>query len=595
MKALDQQLSLSHQVQLERGRLLFRSVGLFLIFSLCTTIAIGDQPLEKLIKKITPSVCTIKHANITGSGFVVSDSAVITNYHVIADARAVDVIFHDGTEVPAQGTLYLDNMRDIAILKVEKIPANAVPMSLRLVAPQQGETVIAIGHPEGANYSVTKGIVSAVRSADELKNGKQTLRQLKAGRHSFFFDKMHSHAEQFSVDEFAGTWIQTDAAISSGNSGGPLVSMSGEVVGMNTVGHAAAQNLNYAISSLDINAALRTAKGASVKKFEPQVVSHIGPGKPGLDGKSIDGQIKTLEAHKKELENSLVALEKQVEEFKTAKDNKLKSHPEYQAYLEVKATLNAKQKQCRALQEEISAIKAQQQHDANFALIEIARLQAKKNATIDIYEQDRLGMQERILQEQIETFRRQRQAQCDQKRNALRNIEAEIQTVSVKAQPYLDFKDRLDTAEKAMVDAVTGRKKEIRKYENKLKVLSKQIARINDVRENPLLLEQHASKRFDLAKELIRKRGLRNTKGLLERVVKDFPGTDAARLAEKLLGFDEFRTWHSENKNYNIIGKYVSDTDVHVKLLKESGETIEVQMSKLSEEDRELLNIISER
>ena len=110
-----------------------------------------------------------------------------------------------------------------------------------------------------------------------------------------------------------------------------------------------------------------------------------------------------------------------------------------------------------------------------------------------------------------------------------------------------------------------------------------------------MLLEQHASKRFDLAKELIRKRGLRNTKGLLERVVKDFPGTDAARLAEKLLGFDEFRTWHSENKNYNIIGKYVSDTDVHVKLLKESGETIEVQMSKLSEEDRELLNIISER
>ena len=77
---------------------------------------------------------------------------------------------------------------------------------------------------------------------------------------------------QFELeDAFDGTWIQTDAAISPGNSGGPLLGMNGEVVGMCTMVHTVAQNLNYAISSSDIAAALKVSKNSSVKKFDPGI------------------------------------------------------------------------------------------------------------------------------------------------------------------------------------------------------------------------------------------------------------------------------------------------------------------------------------
>lgn len=137
-----------------------------------------------------------------GSGFIVSeDGIVVTNNHVVENATKITVKLDDGTELPATlvGT---DAKNDIAVLKIEakeKLPTVAWGDSdaLRL-----GDPVLAIGDPFGIGTTVTSGIVSA-RGRD-LHNGP--------------------------YDDF----IQVDAAINHGNSGGPLVDMSGKVVGINT-------------------------------------------------------------------------------------------------------------------------------------------------------------------------------------------------------------------------------------------------------------------------------------------------------------------------------------------------------------------------
>ena len=210
-------------------RFTLRWVLLLLVcFALRANLSRADESIEKIIEQVTPSVCTVKTNGGIGSGFVIFDNAVVTNHHVVSDAKSAEIIFHDGTKVSSNKTLFLDRVRDIAILEVKGIPATAIAVAFFGEVPKQGATVIAIGHPQGANYSVTKGIVSAVRSAEDLMR-------------------------QFPGEQFAGTWIQTDAAINPGNSGGPLVGLNGQVVGMNSGGHVGTQNLNYAISSMDIH------------------------------------------------------------------------------------------------------------------------------------------------------------------------------------------------------------------------------------------------------------------------------------------------------------------------------------------------------
>ncbi|MGV8996741.1 MAG: Do family serine endopeptidase [Parvibaculaceae bacterium] len=144
----------------------------------------------------------MEKAQSLGSGFVIDASGIIvTNNHVIDKAEKIDVSFTDGTVLPAK-LLGRDVKTDIAVLKVEsKKPLAHVALGdsdhIRV-----GDWVMAIGNPFGLGGSVTVGIVSALN------------RDIHAG----------------SYDDF----IQTDAAINRGNSGGPLFDLKGEVVGMNT-------------------------------------------------------------------------------------------------------------------------------------------------------------------------------------------------------------------------------------------------------------------------------------------------------------------------------------------------------------------------
>src|SRR5246500_3469999 len=144
-----------------------------------------------------------RKTNSLGSGFIVDTSGiVVTNNHVIADADEINVIMNDGTKIKAE-LVGVDKKTDLAVLKLKPVkPLVAVKFGdsdkLRL-----GEWVIAIGNPFSLGGSVTAGIVSA-------RN-----RDINSGPYD--------------------SYIQTDAAINRGNSGGPLFNLDGEVIGVNTL------------------------------------------------------------------------------------------------------------------------------------------------------------------------------------------------------------------------------------------------------------------------------------------------------------------------------------------------------------------------
>jgi len=149
-----------------------------------------------------------------GSGVIVrSDGYVLTNNHVVADAQGILVGFGDGRTVEAQ-VVGSDRETDLAVLKIDamNLPAATIASSSPLAV---GDVVLAIGNPFGIGQTVTLGIVSAT--------GRN---QMNLSRYEDF--------------------IQTDAAINVGNSGGALVNAAGELVGINTALYPG-QGISFAI------------------------------------------------------------------------------------------------------------------------------------------------------------------------------------------------------------------------------------------------------------------------------------------------------------------------------------------------------------
>ncbi len=145
-----------------------------------------------------------RRSNSLGSGFIIDSSGiVVTNNHVIGDANDIQVILHDGRKLKAE-IVGKDSKIDLAVLRVKPDPdrpLKAVPLG-DSDKMRPGDWVIAIGNPFGLGGSVSAGIVSA--------RG----RNIESGPYD--------------------NYIQTDAAINKGNSGGPLFNMNGEVIGINT-------------------------------------------------------------------------------------------------------------------------------------------------------------------------------------------------------------------------------------------------------------------------------------------------------------------------------------------------------------------------
>jgi S1-C subfamily serine protease len=169
-------------------------------------------------KRVVPSVVNITAGTVTldffmglvpqqdqGSGFILDKQGhILTNYHVVADARNIEVQTHDKHRYQAQ-VIGKDRLHDLALLQINA--PNLVPAVLASSRDLQvGQQVYAIGNPFGLSGTMTSGIISAIRSVRSPEGGVPI--------------------------ENA---IQTDAAINPGNSGGPLLNSQGEVIGINSM------------------------------------------------------------------------------------------------------------------------------------------------------------------------------------------------------------------------------------------------------------------------------------------------------------------------------------------------------------------------
>jgi S1-C subfamily serine protease len=181
--------------------------------------ATATEDFSEIIDDAIKSVVTIKTDISQGTGFIIKEQGyVVTNYHVVSGATAAGVFTYDG-DVHSTQLIGFNELLDIALLKIagtfEEINLGDSD------DVEIGEKVIAIGNPLGLQFSVSEGIVSATDR--EGSNGIEA-------------------------------YIQTDAALNPGNSGGPLINKQGEVIGINNFKVSGGENLGFALEADTIRA-----------------------------------------------------------------------------------------------------------------------------------------------------------------------------------------------------------------------------------------------------------------------------------------------------------------------------------------------------
>ena len=194
---------------------------------------------EEIANKTLPSVVMLKNERGLGSGFVLDNNGlVITNRHVVSGGDKEFQITGEGGIKTEGRVIYVDRKLDFALVRANGLKGTKPLPICYATYPSPGQSVVALGSPEGLAGTVTRGIVSAVR---------------------------YPTGDLEGVAPNYVTLIQTDASISPGNSGGPLVNNKGEVIGINTfnIDYGRSQNLNFAVSMVDVLKALEV-KGQSL-------------------------------------------------------------------------------------------------------------------------------------------------------------------------------------------------------------------------------------------------------------------------------------------------------------------------------------------
>jgi S1-C subfamily serine protease len=217
-------LSLSLGLRPDARRLTQKDIDSAVLKTLETTVL--PSPAAKAYEAISPSVVRVvglgknnakegeKNAEgkedrerSVGTGVVITDKGIIlTNLHVVQGAEKIQVTFADGLESTATIT-GVQPENDLAVLQAAKIPDDMIAATMRSTADLvPGEQVMAVGYPFGIGPSASAGVISGLKRTFRSPEGKQPMSNL----------------------------IQFDAAANPGNSGGPLVTMEGEVIGIVT-------------------------------------------------------------------------------------------------------------------------------------------------------------------------------------------------------------------------------------------------------------------------------------------------------------------------------------------------------------------------
>ena len=204
------------------------------IVTTISTVALEEGDLPELYREINPGVVAIRalteEGGSLGTGFVWdSEGHIVTNFHVVESATDLEVDFPSGFKTRAQ-VIGSDPDTDLAVLELDQLPQELTVLPLgRNQDLAVGQTVIAIGNPQGLNGTMTQGIISALG---------RTLQSMNFAPGGGAFS--------------TGNIIQTDAAINPGNSGGPLINLAGEVIGINS----AIRTTSIDISGQPVNSGL---------------------------------------------------------------------------------------------------------------------------------------------------------------------------------------------------------------------------------------------------------------------------------------------------------------------------------------------------
>lgn len=214
--------------------------------------AVAEQVSKSVVSIVTSTKTSdvwgqIYNASAAGTGIIVTDNGyILTNKHVVNGVSKATVVLDDGTTYENVEVVATDPLNDIAFLKIKDVSGLQAATLGDSKTINVGQQVIAIGNALGLyQNTVTAGIISGTGRSVTASDGNG------------------------STTETLTDMIQTDAAINSGNSGGPLVNAAGEVIGINTAVSASAENMGFAIpiSSAKGMLAQLTASGKAQRTY----------------------------------------------------------------------------------------------------------------------------------------------------------------------------------------------------------------------------------------------------------------------------------------------------------------------------------------
>ncbi|MGW6544527.1 S1C family serine protease [Streptomyces massasporeus] len=250
--------------------------------STSTTVVPSSQKgtVSGVAKAVSPSIVEISAdsgaGSSTGSGVIITgDGEIITNNHVVAGASQIKVRTDDGKSYTAK-VVGTDSKKDLALIKLENASGLKAATLGDSAGVGVGDQVVAIGSPEGLTGTVTSGIISALDrdvtvSTDESQGQGQGQGQ-QGGEWPFEFGGREFNGDTGS-DTTTYKALQTDASLNPGNSGGALIDMNGNIIGINSAMYSAAGasssaaagsvGLGFAIPINTVKADLATLRAGS--------------------------------------------------------------------------------------------------------------------------------------------------------------------------------------------------------------------------------------------------------------------------------------------------------------------------------------------